>query len=89
MGPGKILIPLSLTYCLLQNTLTSPLTSVMEDWASGQQFLSLLLFIFISDLCVVIRMTLTVYSHVAMLPRGVFTRELGQSQPLIQCCFKA
>lgn len=63
----------------------SPLTSVIENWASGQQFLSLFLFIFIFNLCVVIRRTLTVYSYVAMLLR-VFLQE---NSAKVSCCSNA
>lgn len=63
----------------------SPLTSVIENWASGQQFLSLILFIFIFNLCVVIRTTFTVYSHVAMLLRVFLKENLAK----VSCCSNA
>lgn len=63
----------------------SPLTSVIENWASRQQFLSLILCIFIFNLCVVIRTTLTVYSHVAMLLRVFLQENLAR----VSCCSNA
>lgn len=63
----------------------SPLTSVIEKRASGQQFLSLFLFIFIFNLCVVIRTALTVYSHVAMLLRVFLQENLAKAS----CCSNA